>query len=71
MKIYLNGTIIEEQQAVVSAYDHGFLYGMGLFETFRTYGGEPFLLERHLQRMAGGAGSWASGIHPIRPRFEA
>ncbi|OAX45653.1 Branched-chain-amino-acid aminotransferase [Paenibacillus sp. AD87] len=40
--------------AVVPVTDHGFLYGLGLFETFRTYQGVPFLLERHLQRMAAG-----------------
>ncbi|SEL96308.1 4-amino-4-deoxychorismate lyase [Paenibacillus sp. OK003] len=40
--------------AVVPVTDHGFLYGLGLFETFRTYQGVPFLLERHLERMASG-----------------
>ncbi|MCZ8523676.1 MULTISPECIES: aminotransferase class IV [Paenibacillus] len=54
MKIDLNGQLIEEEQAVVSVYDHGFLYGMGLFETFRTYGGRPFLLEWHMERLAAG-----------------
>ncbi|TVY06774.1 aminotransferase class IV [Paenibacillus cremeus] len=54
MKIVLNGNVINEEQAVVSVYDHGFLYGMGLFETFRTYGGSPFLLYRHLHRLAEG-----------------
>lgn len=54
MIIDVNGNCIEESQAVVSVYDHGFLYGMGLFETFRTYGGHPFLLEWHLERLASG-----------------
>ncbi|MBP1996147.1 aminodeoxychorismate lyase [Paenibacillus eucommiae] len=54
MKISVNGSIYEEQEAVVSVYDHGFLYGLGLFETFRTYGGEPFLLSEHLARLAEG-----------------
>lgn len=54
MKIWMNGNIIEEQEAVVSVYDHGFLYGMGLFETFRTYDGLPFLLDRHLRRLLDG-----------------
>lgn len=54
MKIAINGRIVEDQDAVISIYDHGFLYGMGLFETFRTYGGRPFLLEAHLQRLADG-----------------
>lgn len=50
----LNFSVVEAKDAVVSALDHGFLYGMGLFETFRTYGGEPFLLKRHLKRLAYG-----------------
>ncbi|SDJ90459.1 aminodeoxychorismate lyase [Paenibacillus naphthalenovorans] len=54
MIIDVNGECIEESQAVVSVYDHGFLYGLGLFETFRTYGGHPFLLEWHLERLASG-----------------
>ncbi|WP_282938161.1 aminodeoxychorismate lyase [Paenibacillus sp. RC67] len=54
MNIYVNGSIIAEEKAVVSVYDHGFLYGIGLFETFRTYGGQPFLLKEHQKRMAYG-----------------
>lgn len=54
MKIGLNGTVMESGEAVISVYDHGFLYGMGLFETFRTYGGRPYLLERHMQRLMEG-----------------
>lgn len=37
--IGLNNKAVDAKDAVVSALDHGFLYGMGLFETFRTYGG--------------------------------
>lgn len=51
MIISLNGLCIEEREAVVSVYDHGFLYGMGLFETFRTYNGQAFLLEKHMERL--------------------
>lgn len=51
MKIGWNGKIMNAQEAVISVYDHGFLYGIGLFETFRTYGGRPFLLEWHLERL--------------------
>src|SRR4029077_8254890 len=35
----------------ISVFDHGFLYGEGVYETLRTYNGEPFLLERHLRRL--------------------
>ncbi|MRN57246.1 aminodeoxychorismate lyase [Paenibacillus monticola] len=52
--IGLNNGVIDAKDAKVSAMDHGFLYGIGLFETFRTYGGVPFLLERHLDRLAEG-----------------
>ncbi|RXZ79307.1 4-amino-4-deoxychorismate lyase [Paenibacillaceae bacterium] len=62
MKIGYNGSVIEAGNAVISVYDHGFLYGIGLFETFRTYeGGQPFLLERHLARMMEGCREL--GIH--------
>lgn len=54
MKAGLGGKIVEAGEAVISVYDHGFLYGLGLFETFRTYGGRPYLLERHLNRLSGG-----------------
>jgi len=49
--ISVNGRLVREQEAVVSVYDHGFLYGMGVFETFRTYRGRPFLLQEHLARL--------------------
>lgn len=51
MKIIVNGKLCEATEAYISAYDHGFLYGMGLFETFRTYAGKPFLLNAHMQRI--------------------
>jgi 4-amino-4-deoxychorismate lyase len=54
MIISLNGSLCDEREAVVSVYDHGFLYGMGLFETFRTYQGKAFLLQEHLVRLEQG-----------------
>ncbi|MBB6284478.1 aminodeoxychorismate lyase [Geobacillus subterraneus] len=54
MYVYVNGNIVPREEALVSAFDHGFLYGLGLFETFRTYGGHPFLLDDHLERLNGG-----------------
>ncbi|MBH5320674.1 aminotransferase class IV [Paenibacillus sp. GSMTC-2017] len=54
MKVGLNGSIVESSEAVISVYDHGFLYGLGLFETFRTYGGRSYLLERHMERLLSG-----------------
>lgn len=54
MIIAIDGQLCDELEAVVSVYDHGFLYGVGLFETFRTYEGIPFLLKEHLERLKHG-----------------
>ncbi|WP_256762294.1 aminodeoxychorismate lyase [Cohnella sp. WQ 127256] len=54
MKYLYNGQLIDRNEAVISAFDHGFLYGMGLFETFRTYDGRPWLLEEHAKRLTKG-----------------
>jgi 4-amino-4-deoxychorismate lyase len=51
MKFGYNSKQYDPQAAVISPYDHGFLYGMGVFETWRTYQGESFLLDRHLARL--------------------
>ncbi len=50
--VYLNGSLMPRSQARISALDYGFLYGFGLFETMRAYGGQVFLLDRHLSRLA-------------------
>ncbi len=49
--IYLNGDLIPGSQAKISPFNHGFLYGYGLFETMRAYGGSIFRLDRHLARL--------------------
>ncbi len=49
--VYLNGSLVPRSRAMVSAFDHGFLYGYGLFETMRAYHGTIFLLDRHLKRL--------------------
>jgi 4-amino-4-deoxychorismate lyase len=51
MYLYLNGKFVSKEEAVISPFDHGYLYGLGVFETFRTYDGHPFLLEDHLKRL--------------------
>ncbi|UHA75300.1 aminotransferase class IV [Paenibacillus sp. 481] len=47
-----NGVLQPAKEAVIPVMDHGFLYGMTLFETMRTYNGRPFLLRRHLERLS-------------------
>lgn len=51
MRIYLNNNFVSEQNAVISVFDHGFLYGDGAFETLRAYGGRLFRLRQHLRRL--------------------
>jgi branched-chain amino acid aminotransferase len=53
--VYVNGTISNAADAVVPVYDHGFLYGEGIYETLRTYNRVPFLFERHMRRLRASA----------------
>ncbi len=54
-KVYIGGRLVPKEQAAVSVYDHGFLYGDGVFEGIRVYNGNAFLLDDHLQRLYEGA----------------
>ena len=49
--IYLNGRLVPRFEAKLSPFDHGFLYGYGLFETMRAYNGHIFRLDSHLTRL--------------------
>lgn len=51
LKIWMNGTLLDESQAKVSVFDHGLLYGDGVFEGIRVYSGKVFELAAHLQRL--------------------
>jgi branched-chain amino acid aminotransferase len=49
--IYLNGKFVRRSEATVSVFDHGLLYGDGVFEGIRSYNGSVFQLDEHLQRL--------------------
>ena len=49
--VYLNGQLLPRSKARLSPFDHGFLYGYGLFETMRAYNRHIFRLDRHLARL--------------------
>ncbi len=49
--VYVNGRFVPREEAMVSVYDHGFLYGDGVFEGIRAYNGRIFKLEAHLDRL--------------------
>jgi len=50
MKVYLDGKFVDEADAKISVFDHGLLYGDGVFEGIRLYGGNVFRLDEHLER---------------------
>lgn len=53
--VYLNGRIVDASQASVSVTNPSLLQGVGLFETLRAYGGRPFRLDRHIERLLASA----------------
>ena len=51
LKIYINGEFYDKENAKVSVYDHGLLYGDGVFEGIRSYGGKIFRCDEHIDRL--------------------
>ena len=51
MKIYLNGQLVSKDEAKISVFDHGLLYGDGIFEGIRIYNRKVFLLQEHIERL--------------------
>ena len=50
-KVYISGQLVPAEQATVSVFDHGLLYGDGVFEGLRSYGGKVFRLREHVDRL--------------------
>jgi branched-chain amino acid aminotransferase len=55
MKVWVNGRVVDADEATVSVFDHGLTVGDGVFETAKVVGGVPFALTRHLERLASSA----------------
>ena len=53
--VNVNGRIADQDHATISIFDHGFLYGEGVYETLRTYNSQPFLFDRHMRRLRNSA----------------
>ena len=60
--VCVNGRITDAESAVIPAFDHGFLYGEGVYETLRTYHRVPFLFERHMRRLRNSASLMALAV---------
>ena len=50
-QVYINGKLMPSAEATVSVFDHGLLYGDGVFEGLRSYGGKVFRLAEHVRRL--------------------
>jgi len=50
-KVWLNGELVDREDAKISVFDHGLLYGDGVFEGIRSYGGRVFRLKEHIRRL--------------------
>src|SRR5437667_7209793 len=69
--VNFNGRIADPEHAVVSVFDHGFLYGEGVYETLRTYNGQPFLFERHMRRLRNSADMLALSVPLTNAQIDA
>ncbi len=63
-QVYLNGEFIDEAAAHVSVNDRGFVFADGIYEVIRVFGGEPFELERHIERLDRSAASLRLTLDP-------
>ncbi len=68
--VNVNGRLFDRDHAVISVFDHGFLYGEGVYETLRTYNGEPFLFDRHMRRLRASAGMLSLDVPPANEEID-
>src|SRR5881409_3128059 len=69
--VNVNGRVSDQEHAAISVFDHGFLYGEGVYETLRTYNGRPFLFDRHMRRLRNSAGMLALPVPLSDAEIEA
>lgn len=62
--VYLNGAIVEERDALISVNDRGFVFADGIYEMIRVFGGRPFEMERHLERLERSAAALRLELDP-------
>ena len=71
MKIYLDGKLVEKEDAKISVFDHGLLYGDGVFEGIRAYNGRVFRLREHLDRFYNSAKAIMLDVMMSKKELEA
>jgi branched-chain amino acid aminotransferase len=70
LKVYLNGTLVEKENARIGVYDHGLLYGDGVFEGIRCYHGKVFEIDAHVDRLYDSAKAIRLEIPMSREEFK-
>jgi len=70
MKVYIDGKFVEKEDAKISVFDHGLLYGDGVFEGIRAYHGRVFMLKEHIQRLFDSARAIALNIPHTHSEIE-
>src|SRR5215813_6846208 len=68
-KIYINGKLYDKNDAKISVFDHGLLYGDGVFEGIRVYSGKVFRLREHVDRLYDSARAVWLEIPPTREQM--
>jgi branched-chain amino acid aminotransferase len=71
LQIYINGSYYDKENAKISVYDHGLLYGDGIFEGMRSYSGKVFRLREHMDRLYESARAICLQIPIAREQMEA
>lgn len=71
MKIFIDGTYYDQAEARISVFDHGLLYGDGVFEGIRIYHGRVFKLSEHIERLYQSASAIALQIPMSKGEMEA
>lgn len=69
--VNIEGKLFPPEKAQISIFDHGFLYGDSVYETLRTYGRKPFLLDKHIDRLYQSAKGTSLNIHWDKKRWGA
>src|SRR5580700_10882713 len=69
--VNVNGRVFDQAHAVISVFDHGFLYGEGVYETLRTYNGQPFLFDRHMRRLRNSSGMLTMAVPVTDDQLDA
>jgi len=71
LKVYINGELVPREEAKVSVFDHGYLYGDGVFEGIRAYGGRLFTFQEHIDRLYASAAAIELTIPLTKEQFKA